>query len=192
MASLLLGVGLGVLHDCHRLIRVVLGAQYGGKSVERLYAIRLPILKRPLRRPRQTRIRSALLTAVMLLQDALLFAAAGVGVAVLLYEFNHGRFRLLAVIAPCLGFASYYFTAGRLVMLLSEGIVFFLRASASIFFALLLRPIRFFCSFFGDFAKKIYKKSENAIAKKRKRVYNKNKIKQIMQRAEQGFLDGNV
>ncbi len=192
IASAIFGMTVGVVMDLHRLIRVCFGVKYSGKSLQKLYEKPLPILRRPMRMGKKTRFKSVLLQVLIFFQDVILLVFAAVGITVLNYWLNQGRFRFYTVAAVVIGFLAYYFTIGKLVMLLSEGIVFFLRATLTILFILMSRPIVIFVEFFGKIAKKMSKNIQNALAKKRKRVYNKHNRKRMLQQASQGFLQNDV
>ena len=183
------GMTVGVVMDLHRLSRILFGVRYSPKTFEAWYQKPLPLIHRPLRPIRQGRLRRLCLPILMFVQDVLLFVFAAVGTVILNYYFNQGRFRLYTVLAVLLGFLIYYGTVGRLVMLVSEGIVLILRSVCTVIFVLFSRPICLFVGFFGKNAKKTVKNLGNAIAKKRKRVYNKHKKNKIMRQSEQGFLD---
>lgn len=188
LAALAFGGWLGVLHDLSRLVRIFLGASGQGKTFERLASIRLPIVGRSLgERKKGTPHRIALMILTFF-QDVLWFLIAGVGTVILNYYYNDGKFRIYTVAALLIGFVVYYFTLGKLVMLFSEVIVFFVRSFCLIVFCLVCRPIAAFGRFFGKNAKKIGKKLAQSIAKKRKKVYNKRKSRLLLQKAECGFL----
>ena len=182
------GMAVGVLMDFHRLIRVFFGVRYSKKTFDRLYAKPLPFLHRPLRVGRSNKIKQVFLNVLIFIQDILLLVFSAIGVVLLNYYFNQGRFRIYTVLAVLLGFLLYYFTIGKLVMLCSEGVVFIFRAVVTVIFVIISRPIVFFVDFFRKIAKKMSKNIQNALAKKRKRVYNKYKEKIVMQEAEHGFL----
>ncbi len=190
--SFLFGAVVGILNDVFRLSRVMLGVRYSGKSFDRLYTLSLPILKRPLGEIRGGKAKQGLLQAVMLLEDMALFAFAAGGTVVLNYYFNNGRFRFYTVVALVLGFVLYYFTVGKLVALLSEMIVFFLRAILGVLFASIFRPIAIFFVFLEKIIKKLGINIEKTIANRRKRVYNKSKVKRTMECSREGFLDPSV
>lgn len=183
------GLAVGVLMDLHRLIRVCFGVRYSEKTWEKLYAKPLPILRRPLRPSKPTKAKRLCLNTLIFLQDVLLLTVTAIGVVLLNYYFNQGRFRIYTVAAVLLGFLLYYFTIGKLTMLCSEGIVWLVRSVVTVIFVLISRPIAVFVGFFGKNVKKLMKKIRKAIAKKRKRVYNKYKEKNALEKAEHGFLD---
>jgi len=192
VASLAFGVGMGVLTDLHRLVRVGLGARYSQKTLKWLYEKPLPVVGHPLRRRARGKLSRIALPILTFVQDLLWFVIAAVGIAILNYWFNQGRFRLFTVLAMLVGFAVYELMIGKLVMRVSESIMDCVRAIGCVLFALISRPIVRFVDFFVNFAKKIVKKVQNTLAKKRIRVYNKNKKKDVLRQAEQGFLHKNV
>ncbi len=183
------GAVVGVLNDVFRLSRVMLGVRYSGKSFDRLYTLSLPVLKRPLGELRGGKAKQGILQTVMLLEDMLLFLFAAAGTVVLNYYFNHGQFRFYTVIALVVGFVLYYFTVGKLVALLSEMIVLLLRAIFTVLLASVLRPIAIFFDFLEKIIKKMLINIEKTIANRRKRVYNKSKVKRTMERSQDGFLN---
>ena len=189
IAAFLFGLAVGVLNDVFRLSRILLGVRYSSGRFEALYTRPLPILKRPLRDRSKGRWTRVALPILLFFQDLLLFCFAGVGTVILNFYYNDGRFRFYTVFAVLIGFLLYYFTVGKLCMLLSEAIVYLLRAALTILFTLLFRPVAKFCMFFGRNVKKLNTKFEKTIAKRRKTVYNIYKVKKVMQEAEKGFLD---
>lgn len=60
---------------------------------------------------------------IIFIKDMLYFVAAGVVVSVLIYWMNDGQFRFLALAGLFAGFFSAYFTIGRLLRRLTEGLV---------------------------------------------------------------------
>lgn len=181
-------MALGVLMDIHRLIRVCFGVRYSHQSMDALYAKPLPIVHRPLRRTTPTPSKQIFLNMLIFIQDIVLLIVSGIGVVLLNYYYNQGRFRIYTVLAVLLGFLVYYFTVGKLVIFCSEGIVFAFRSILMVIFVLFSRPIVIFVVFFGKNAKKLNENIRNALAKKRKRVYNKHKESFILQKAAHGFL----
>ena len=188
VSSLFLGVGVGFLYDVHRIVRIFFGVRYSKQRPTALLSRQLPFLGRSLGEIRQGKLKSKVLFILIFFQDVFLLAIAGGGVVILNYAFNDGQFRFYTVVALGLGFFIYYFTAGKLVIYLSEWIVFFLRATFSIFFFLLLRPFVIILTFLFYVLKKILANLEKSIAKHRKKVYNKRKTRDCFNAAERGFL----
>ena len=188
VASVVFGILVGILNDVYRITRIFLGVKYAKGSVSRLYENDLPFLKRPLRELRNGKAQKFFLPFVILLQDVFLFSFAAVGIVVLNYYFNDGQFRCYTVVAVFSGFLFYYFTLGKLLIFVSEYLVYFLRSTFVVFGWLLCRPICLFVGFFWKKSKNIYAKVKKTIAKKQKMVYNIDKYKSVFQEAKHGFL----
>lgn len=188
LASVLFGGAVGILHDGHRLIRILLGMRYGGRHFERLYATSLPLVHRTLEMGKMQRWKRRILPVVLFFQDIALFCFAGAGTVLLNFYYNNGRFRLYTLVGLLVGFLLYSLTVGKAVMFFSEGILFFLRAGLVISGWLISRPFVAFIGFLGKIAKSFQVKLKRTIANQRKKVYNKNKKKIVLQEATYGFL----
>ena len=186
--SFLLGAFLGILNDVSRIVRVFFGVRYGGPSFRSLYARELPIIHRPLSVKERGKISDGALSVLIFFQDLFLFAFAAVGCVLLHYEYNSGRFRFFSLPAMVLGFLLYYFTVGKLIMALSERIVFAIKAILLIVGSILMRPILAFCRFFNKKLTKIAKKFRKVIANRTKKLYNKNKKQKWLHKADKGFI----
>ena len=186
--SFLFGAFLGILNDVNRIVRVFFGVSYSQKSFRSLYARDLPLIHRPLVRQSSGKIKRGVLGVLIFFQDLFLMTAGGVGVVLLQYEYNSGRPRFFCLPALILGFLIYYFTIGRIVMLLSEGIVFVIRATGLVLGSCILYP---FVKIFHFFVKKLiknYKKIQYLIAKITKKLYNKHKKQEWLHMTEKGFF----
>ena len=142
--GILCGAALGVLWDIFRLTRVMLGVPYPSRGAKSMYERPLPFLKRPLglRSEGRSRIRAGVRIAVIFLEDVV-FGVVGAAVMILLvYVTNDGVFRVMAPAGMLIGFCLYYVTVGRLVLSLSQMIVFCLRAGMLYLVTLLLLPPR--------------------------------------------------
>ena len=188
LASFVFGGLVGGLYDIHRIIRVLFGVQYTKNRPTKLFLRPLPILKRPLTEISQGNVKASVLSVVIFIQDVILFCVASLGIVILNYTFNDGQLRFYTIFVLLLGFLVYYFTIGKLVIFLSEWIVFFIRAIFSIFFCLLSRPFVLIFVFFGKNFKKVGLNIKKALANRRKKVYNITKVKKCFQNADQGFL----
>ena len=185
--SFVWGVSLGVLNDVNRIIRVFCGEVYSKKYFGKLYELTLPIINKPIGR-RQSRIGKKSLSVLIFFQDIIFFAIAGIGITILNYEFNEGRFRFFTVFAVILGFVIYYFTVGKIVMMLSEGIAFFIKATILIVFSAFLRPFAKLGHFFAKKMKKIALFLNITIANIQKKLYNINRKKKMIKKSSMGFL----
>ena len=189
LSSFFLGIGMGALYDVHRIVRVLLGVRYSKSQFsEQLFLQPLPILGRPLGEIRQGKIKKVFLSVLIFLQDVAWFMIAGFGVVILNYAWNDGRFRFYTVISLFVGFFLYFFTVGKLVIRLSEWIVYVLRAVVSIVFFLCSRPFVKAFEVLKKIMKKIIQNLRKSIANRRKKVYNINKKEEYVRAADRGFL----
>lgn len=187
-----LGALLGVLHDANRIVRIFCGVHYSEKRFKSLYARSLPLIHRSLSVGEKGKIRKGFLNVLIFFQDILLFLAGALGFVILHYEYNSGRFRFFSLLAMIVGFLVYYFTVGKLVMFCSEAIVFFMKATFLIFFECVLRPIRAFGRFLLKKLKKIGKISQIFLAKRRRKLYNINRKKRLLEEAKHGFVSFDI
>ena len=149
--SLIIGVVLGAVYDTIRIQRIMLGVRYGHKSVKMLRQVKLPLIgtgkKLPSRAVVKIKAVMRLLRNIIIsIQDILFFIFAGLVVTVFVYHANYGQIRWFALLGLALGFFVYYNTVGRVVMLCSEFIVFFIRAIMSYTWYLVYMPAKFVAS----------------------------------------------
>jgi len=133
----ILGIGLGAFYDLFRITRVFLGMHYSRRAAKRLHEMQLPLLGQKRRRGE-----SRALGIVIFLEDLLFCIVAGLLLVVLFYEVNSGRFRFPALLCAGAGFLLYRGTLGRIVMLFSEVIAFFIETGIRYLLFFTLYPIR--------------------------------------------------
>jgi hypothetical protein len=133
-----LGLILGAVYDCLRITRVFFGNHYSRRAARRLQEIRLPLLPKA-----KAHGESRALGVIVFFEDLLFCLLAGVSLILLLYGFNNGKFRFFVVICACIGFLIYRGTLGRIVMLFSEVIAFFLETAFRYLVFFMLFPFRF-------------------------------------------------
>lgn len=126
LASFLLGVGMGTLYDCIRIQRVLFGICRYTKAAN-APAFCPTFLK--VRKKRAGKGKEIIKASFLVLQDIVFCLAAGILVSILLFYRNDGVFRGFVLIGAALGFVTYYFTVGRLVISASEYIVFAIRTA---------------------------------------------------------------
>lgn len=114
---------------------------------------------RILRRASRFADRTFVSVAVIFLEDILFFLIATAASAIFFYKFYSGRIRLSAIAFMIGGFAAYYFTVGRLVMLVADAIIAFIRETIR----QTLRLLRFLFSPFARFAVFVYSHIERAV-----------------------------
>jgi hypothetical protein len=137
LLAIFLGVGLGAVYDVLRITRIFLGLHYRPQSAMRWQAVRLPYL--PFKKAKGER---RILGAVVFVEDFLFCMLAGIGLILLLYAANSGRFRMLTVLCAGMGFAAYRATLGSLVMQMSEAIAFFVATAVRYVLFFLTLPLR--------------------------------------------------
>ena len=125
---------------------------------------------------------------MVFVSDLLMLCFAAIGLAVLCYHLNNGRFRFYTIPMSACGFFLYRITLGRVVMMFSEGVVFLLRTFFLIVFYLFSRPFVIFARIMGKFFKKIYINLIFSIAKMQKILYNKDRKEDLLKNARKGFL----
>ncbi len=179
--SFAFGAVCGVAYDIFRLCRAAMGIKYRAHDFKGIKEIRLPVIGSMDKKKKRGKKYAVMQGTVIFFQDIALFLLAAVGTVLLNYYFNYGRPRIYAPFALLLGFASYYFSIGRAVMLLSEPIIFVFRLILSVNLVIFYLPVRAFVEFFVKICKKIGKNVRKAIAKKQKRVYNNKKDVNIAQ-----------
>lgn len=187
--SFLFGISAGVFNDINRIVRALLGNRYSGKNIDRLYDISLPFIGKLSRSEADKKLKRRLMSLLIFLQDIALFFYLGCGVVILNYYMNRGQFRLYTIAACLFGALLYYFTIGKLVIFLSEGVVFFIRAVFGILIYLISRPfVWMFCAvrkILLGVCKKIYE----AIAKRSILRYNKKRVAELEKLSESGFIE---
>ena len=187
--AFLFGLLLGVVHDACRLLRILCGSSCGSERFQEWYEKPLPIIHRPIRSHKKGKAWKVGIIVLTIVGDILFFIVAAIGTVLLQYEHNNVSFRLFALLCEIIGFFAYYFTAGKLVMMLSEGIVFCLKAFFLLVFFMISYPFRRIFLFLSKKIKKIITNLQQALAKKRKKLYNKNIKIQLLREAEFGFLE---
>lgn len=185
------GAGLGVVWDIFRITRVLAGVRYPSRRADVLYQKPLPLLRRPVSRPsadaggRPWRI---LRHTVIFLEDVLFGLLCGVVMTLLIYFTNDGIFRAMAPMGMLTGFFVYYMTVGRLVLSLSQGIVFALRAALCYAFALLLLPPRVALWIWRHTVGAFLRRRIEEIRHRRAERYHTEMLRELTRRAESGWL----
>ena len=187
------GAGLGGMWDVIRITRVLLGVRYPSRGAERLYEMPLPILRRTVSRPasgigKRSLPQSILRHAVIFLEDVLFGVMWGVIMTLLIYFTNDGIFRAMAPIGMLCGFFAYYWTVGRLVLSLSQGIVFFLRAALCYLVAAILLPPRTLIWLWRHTMGAYLKRKRDLAREKRAERYHAGALRALTEQAERGWL----
>ena len=167
--SFLFGIAVGVFYDLNRIVRVFFGVRYTKRAYGRLYGIRLPISKREIVMGKS---KGFLQSLVINLGDLLCVLVATIGLILINYGYNSGRFRFFTVAALIVGFLLYRFGIGRLVILITEPVAFICKYVFLSICDLLFSPLRKFCILIYKFVKKISSLYIFTLENKIKKLYN--------------------
>lgn len=156
--SFLLGLGLGLLYDVFRIVRVMTGRLeiYDSTPARgKRETIRLPmpplvrdifgrrVLPIGLAQKGNGKIHKILMGIWLFFEDILFFTIAGTAVALLMYYTNDGQFRLMALAVAAFGFVTYYLTLGKLVLAFSQAVSFFVRSALTYCIFVSLTPVAY-------------------------------------------------
>ena len=179
--SFLFGGVVGAFNDILRISRVLLGANHPSLGI-------CEFLKKSITFNQNNAFKISkeiLFNVLIFIQDFLLLIFFTLGVILLNYYYNDGKIRFFSVLAMLLGFLIYYFTLGKMVMLLSNPIVVCLRTVICFFISIIILPIKFV----GLCLKKIYIQTKKYIEKKLNLRYNKRVVKMLLNLSNHGFLN---
>jgi hypothetical protein len=167
--SFLFGIVVGVFYDLNRIVRVFFGVRYTKRAYGRLYGIRLPVSKREMVMGKS---KGFLQSLVINLGDLLCVLVAAIGLILINYGYNSGRFRFFTVAALAVGFLFYRLSIGRLLILLVEPLAFICKYLFLSICDLLYLPLRKFCILIYKFVKKISSLYIFTLENKIKKLYN--------------------
>ena len=187
--SVVCGLAAGALFDCFRIVRTLVGA-CDGRRARRLRAARLPFIGRSVGDiVTGRRLGNVLQKAILFFGDFATLVCATVGIIVLNYAYNDGKFRSFTVIGAVAGYVTYYFTLGRVVRALAEPLAILVKYIFLSILVLFSYPFYFFCSLCFNLVRKSIFLYTFAIEKKSKRVYNIKEEVYLQQLADVGFTD---
>ena len=155
-SSFVFGLACGALYDVFRVLRILCGVRYSKKDHCRLYSLKLPFLKRPVRLFKSDKKAKALQAVVIFIGDFATVVFAGIGIVLLNYSYNNGSFRFLTVLGAFLGFLFYQFSFGKLFLKIAEPITFMIKYIFLSFLVILYYPLTKFALFVGKNIKKIF------------------------------------
>lgn len=155
------GAALGLLYDVFRIMRVAMKPS--------------PKMPAPLRT-----VYNIIGDAIIFIEDILFSIVAAVVVTVFLFHINNGQMRWFVLAGAGIGFALYYMTVGRLVIMCAEAIISFIRAVIHFILRLTLFPasraVRFVWRLFA-----------RMLLHLGRRLYTVIVLHRIIRRAERGF-----
>lgn len=129
--SVCFGVLLGVVYDIIRVLRVLLGAPREKKGKIDFRSIELPIIKRKAYPARTHKLSRGLLSVWIAVGDVIFAVSCGALAVMIAYAYNSGKVRAVIFVGLAVGFLTYYFTLGRLVVNISELIAFLIRSAVA-------------------------------------------------------------
>ena len=136
--SSLVGIFLGALYDIIRIWRAFLGIVYVNKVTGRLQNIKLPFIRNPIANKKHMVAENV----VMFFTDIVYFLVATLVLVLFVYRVNQGIIRWYIFVGALLGLLIYYVTLGKLVISVSEYIVFFIKVAFSYVTFLISSPFR--------------------------------------------------
>ena len=124
--SVLLGLFLGAAYDIVRLTRIAVGVKYGAMDRTKYdfgkYALIGSFFYSKVKK--KVTQKDSFLSLFIFLGDVLFCLFCSVSVAIFIYYFNSGEFRAFVLVGAFVGFLIYYFSFGKIVIYLSEKIIF--------------------------------------------------------------------
>lgn len=130
--SFLCGVALGIFYELIRFVKIFLGVDFGKYTSMSAYS-----------RPRRV-----FLYAFTFVSDIIFWVILGIVSITLTYHTSGGVFRGMVYVGMFLGLATYYFTLGRAMLLLSAKVSRLLKKLLKIIIKALLVPINAAISLF--------------------------------------------
>ena len=179
--SVLAGGVFGLLYDVLRISRIFLGINYVNKFTEKIKDIKLPLIENPMIRTTKKRKEKFKKIAVGI-GDILYFLIITPIAVVFTYHVNNGSIRWYLVFGMAAGFALYYFTLGKIIISVSEYIVFFIKTVFSYLSYLILRPIKRGALFLLGKIKKLFVFIKSKIPKIQFKIKKRAKEKKNVQR----------
>ncbi|MBE6695069.1 MAG: hypothetical protein E7587_01300 [Ruminococcaceae bacterium] len=146
--SILLGFFLGAVYDLVRLSRIAVGIKYDTSESSKYAFGKYALIGRffHLEEKKATHKKEFFLSSFIFLGDIVFCLFSSVAIAIFIYHFNNGEFRAFVLFGAILGFLTYYFTLGKIVIYLSERIVFVFKLASLYILFFIFFPFHFlFC-----------------------------------------------
>ena len=127
--SILLGFFLGASYDIIRLTRIAVGVKYGTSGEKNYSFAKYSLIGKFFysKEKNPSRKKHSFLPVFIFLGDVTFCLFSSVAIAIFIYYFNSGEFRAFVLFGAALGFIIYYFTLGKMVIYLSERIIFIIK-----------------------------------------------------------------
>ena len=187
--SFFLGIGVGAFYDVSRILRVFLGAIDVKTGAQKPITLKIPFTTRYISSAKSKTSGNFFKSSVVFFCDLFTVLAATVGLLVLNYGYNSGRFRAFTVLGALLGFLLYHYTFGKLTVGVLAPIAFFVKYAFFSLFSILWSPFRFFAKIVIKNVRKIYFLCEIALEKRRKKEYNIYEKVSLLELSKNGFFE---
>jgi hypothetical protein len=195
----LIGIALGLLYDALRISRIFMGVKYAHKTVEKLDLLNLPLIGRAADKKSSKGMKifkNSVVDTVVFIEDIVFFIICAAVLVVCIFAASYGEARSFAFAGCAAGFFAYFFTLGRLVMFLSEYVVFGIRTFIRYFIFFTINPILWLYKrikyiiiretkkLAAFISRKISSARENIRAKKAKRIL----CAELLSLSKKGFI----
>lgn len=182
-----LGIALGAFYDLVRISRVLAGVSYGGKSAERFYEKKYPLIGKLKRK--KGALRKGFTEIFVAVGDILFFTFAGIVFAVFIYYTNDGIFRFHALFASALGFLLYHGTLGVIIISFAEIISIFLKIFIKIFLYAIAFPFKIMYNITIKLVKRVFGVPYAWFSRKARLFATERRLKILRRKASFGFLE---
>ncbi len=134
--AIAVGIVLGIIYDVFRIQRISMSRDYHFVNIRKREnnSKTLNLLTNFL-------LSDTLKSVIIFIEDVAFFVLSAIIVIIFIYQSNSGIIRWFEMSGAVIGFALYYFTVGRLVVSLSEYIIFAVRWVIGTVFKYTLLPI---------------------------------------------------
>ena len=185
--SFVCGMATGVLYDAFRIFRVLCGAADVRIPKVKELSLKIPTTDRIVTTRHVGDKRGFLSHAVNFCCDFFTVLAACIGLLVLNYGYNDGKFRTFTVWGALFGFFVYYFTVGKLVLWGVSPVAFLIKYAFLSIFYILCYPFKFFAKIVIKNVRKIYNLCDFVLEKRRKKEYNINEKVFLLKMSKNGI-----
>lgn len=125
--SMLLGIFLGASYDVVRLFRITAGIKYKSAR-DKLYDYSsLAIVGKYFKNREQKNKKASAGRVYIAIGDIFFWVFSAICVSIFIYYFNDGIFRSFVIFGCIVGFLLYYFTVGKIILFISQEIIFYLK-----------------------------------------------------------------
>lgn len=180
-----LGTVLGAVYDVFRVLR--LSRKGGGNLSGGIYDKLKP--KKGImtvRAPKFLKLTDGTLTFI---EDIIFWIIVFLAEEIYIYYINAGEPRVDFFLLSVLGFVLYRVSLGRLVIFLSEQIIFFARCLLSRLVYVIIYPVRMLWKFISKIVSKAWGASRKAALGAERRAYTRREKKRLLDLSAKGFKE---